>query len=88
MYVDDEIVAFTVGEERSPDTALIHIEKADINYKGAFAAVNCEFANMLAPKYKFLNREEDMGIEGLRKAKLSYKPEFFTDKYRCTIRRR
>lgn len=88
LYVDDEIVAFTVGEERSPDTALIHIEKANINYKGAFAAVNCEFANMLAPKYKFLNREEDMGIEGLRKAKLSYKPEFFTDKYRCTIRRR
>ena len=88
LYVDDEIVAFTVGEERSADTALIHIEKADMNYKGVFAAINCEFANMLAPKYKYLNREEDMGIEGLRKAKLSYRPEFFTDKYRCTIRRK
>ena len=88
LYVEDKIAAFTVGEERSSDTALIHIEKADINYKGAFAAVNCEFANMLSEKYKFLNREEDMGIEGLRKAKLSYKPEFLTDKYRCTIKRR
>lgn len=88
LYVEDEIVAFTVGEERSADTALIHIEKADINYKGAFAAVNYEFANMLKSKYKFLNREEDMGIEGLRKAKLSYRPEFLTDKYRCTIKRR
>ncbi len=88
LYVDDKIAAFTVGEERSPDTALIHIEKADVTYKGAYAAVNFEFANMLAPKYKYLNREEDMGIEGLRKAKLSYRPEFFTDKYRCTIKRR
>ena len=88
LYADDEIVAFTVGEERAEDTAIIHIEKADISYHGAFATINCEFANILKNKYKYLNREEDMGIEGLRKAKMSYKPEFLTDKYRCTIKRR
>ena len=86
IFVGDELAAFTVGEERSADTALVHIEKADVSYKGAFAAINCEFANMLLPKYKYLNREEDMGIEGLRRAKLSYKPAFMTDKYRCTIK--
>ena len=63
--------------------ALIHVEKADIDYNGAFAAINYEFANHLKEKYKYINREEDMGIEGLRKAKESYRPEFLVDKIKC-----
>ncbi len=86
IFVDDNLVAYTVGEKRTDNTALIHIEKADINYNGSFAIINYEFANVLNKSFKYINREEDMGIEGLRKAKLSYKPEFLTDKYKCIIR--
>ena len=86
IYIEDKIAAFTVGEKLTDDTALVHIEKADVSYKGAYATINYEFANMLKDKFKYLNREEDMGIEGLRKAKMSYKPEFLTDKFRCKIK--
>lgn len=83
LFVDGELVAYTVGEGISNDTALVHVEKADVDYNGAFTVINNEFAKLLKDKYLYINREEDMGIEGLRKAKLSYKPEFLTDKYKC-----
>lgn len=86
LYVDGNLVAYTVGEELTENTALIHIEKADIDYNGAFAVINNEFAKILSKKYKYINREEDMGIEGIRKAKESYKPEFLTEKYRLIIK--
>ncbi len=85
IFVDDNLVAYTIGEKRTEDTALVHIEKADINYNGSFAAINYEFSNVLNKKFKYINREEDMGIDGLRKAKMSYKPAFLTDKYKCII---
>lgn len=86
LYVDDNLVGYTVGEELTKNTALVHIEKADIEYNGAFAIINNEFAKVLCKKYKYINREEDMGIEGLRKAKESYKPEFLTEKYRVIMK--
>ena len=75
-------VAYSIGEKMSEDTALIHIEKANRAYSGAYAAINKLFAEKEFSDTKFINREEDMGIEGLRKAKLSYRPihlgEYYT----------
>lgn len=85
IFVDDNLVAYTVGERLTQDTALVHIEKADIKYAGSFATINYEFSNVLNKSFKYINREEDMGIIGLRKSKMSYKPIFLTDKYKCII---
>ncbi len=75
-------IAYSIGEKMSEDTALIHIEKANRAYSGAYAAINKLFAEKEFSDTKFINREEDMGIEGLRKAKLSYRPihlgEYYT----------
>ena len=77
-----EPVAYSIGEKMSDDTALIHIEKANRDYSGAYAAINKMFAEREFSDTVFINREEDMGIEGLRKAKLSYRPvrlgEYYT----------
>ena len=72
-----ELLAFTLASRLSEDTFDVHFEKALAGVEGAYAAINCEFARYLRNKYpdvRFLNREEDMGIEGLRKAKQSYHP--------------
>lgn len=83
IYVDNNLVAYTVAQELTYDTVLVHIEKADTDYQGAFPIINFEFQNHIFNKYKYANREEDMGIEGLRKAKLSYQPVFLTEKFCC-----
>ena len=80
----DDILAVTLGSRMAPDTFDIHFEKAREDVDGAYAAVNCEFARYLRLKYpevKYLNREDDMGLEGLRKAKLSYQPDHLVEKY-------
>ena len=69
------MVAFTYGSAVTSDTLDVCVEKADRNVEGAFAIINQQFAEHLPDKYIYLNREEDMGIAGLRKAKLSYHPE-------------
>ena len=79
-----EVVAVTMGSRMSADTFDIHFEKAREDVDGAYNAVNCEFARHLRlkhPEVKFLNREDDMGLEGLRKAKLSYNPHHMVEKY-------
>lgn len=85
IYVDKKLVAFCVGEKLNNETAVVHIEKADINYQGAFAMINREYVRNNWKNIKYINREEDLGIEGLRKAKLSYYPEFLVDKYVATF---
>ncbi len=80
LEVDGDIAAITVGENHQ-GTALIHIEKANTQYKGAYAAINKLFLQNEFSKLKYVNREEDMGIPGLRKAKLSYHPAFMIEKY-------
>ena len=80
----DDILAVTLGTRLSQDTFDIHFEKAREEIPGAYNAVNCEFARHLRlkhPEVKYLNREDDMGLEGLRKAKLDYRPHHLLEKY-------
>ena len=73
----EDALAVTFGSRLSDDTFDVHFEKAASGVQGAYAVINRDFAGYIREKYpdvKFLNREEDMGIEGLRKAKQSYHP--------------
>ena len=81
IKIDGEIVAMSFGERLDDDTALIQIELADENYRGAYQAINKLFCENEWSQLKYVNREEDMGIEGLRRAKQSYQPEFLVEKY-------
>jgi len=83
LYVDGVLEGFSVGEKFG-DMAIIHIEKANPDLQGAYPLINREFARHEWSRVKYINREEDMGLEGLRKAKLSYYPAFFVEKYICT----
>ncbi len=82
IKVDGEITAMSFGERLNDETALIQIELADENYRGAYQAINKLFCENEWSSMKYVNREEDMGIEGLRRAKESYQPEFLVEKYR------
>ena len=75
IFVDGRMVAFTYGAAVTTDTLDVCVEKADRHVEGAFAIINQQFAEHLPEQYVYLNREEDMGIPGLRQAKLSYHPE-------------
>lgn len=81
IKIDGEIVAMSFGEKLNDDTALIQIELADENYRGAYQAINKLFCENEWKDFRYVNREEDMGIEGLRRAKESYQPEFLVEKY-------
>lgn len=85
LRVSGEPQAFTFGEKSSEDTFVVHAEKALLNYQGAYTAVNCEFAKTIAGQCRYINREEDAGSPGLRKAKLSYHPAFMEEKYFVTF---
>ena len=83
LYVGDQVVAMAIGSFLGEDTVDVHFEKADLDYNGAYAVINRAFARYIREKHpavRFLNREEDMGIEGLRKAKLSYHPHHMVEK--------
>lgn len=69
------MVAFTIGSKVNNETFCTHIEKANSeDYEGVYAMINKEFAMHLPAEFIYINREEDLGLEGLRKAKLSYNP--------------
>lgn len=86
LRVDGKIVAFTFGMPISQDTFGVHVEKADTDIDGAYAMINYEFANHIPEQYTYINREEDLGIEGLRKAKLSYQPVIILEKSEAYIK--
>ncbi|MBQ3404404.1 MAG: DUF2156 domain-containing protein [Oscillospiraceae bacterium] len=84
LKIEGEPVAFTIGEMINSDTLCVHFEKALSDVNGAFPMVNREFVRMvmeLRPELKHVNREDDMGDEGLRQAKESYHPEYLLEKY-------
>jgi hypothetical protein len=85
LRVEGSMVAYTVAEALTRDMLLIHFEKGDTQYKGVYQAINQMFLANSAADYTFVNREQDLNDEGLRKAKLSYHPEDYLRKYRVTL---
>jgi uncharacterized protein len=81
LKVEGKIVAFTFGEALNPDTVVIHIEKADPDIHGAYQMINQQFLEHQWPNMTWVNREEDLGIEGLRKAKTAYNPVKMIEKF-------
>lgn len=85
VYVDHNPVAFSLAEPWHQDTLLVHIEKGDTQYPGIYAAVNYAMANQALGRFAYLNREQDMGIEGIRKAKRSYLPSHLVEKFNLVL---
>jgi hypothetical protein len=82
-YVNGNPAGYTLGEEIAGGTTyVIHFEKALSQFRGLYQFINMSFASILPDKYTFINREQDLGDEGLRQAKMSYRPAGFVKKYR------
>lgn len=79
IRVNGKIIAFTIGEPLTEDSFVVHVEKAFGEINGAYTIINQQFIQHEASQFKYINREEDMGIESLRKAKLSYQPEILLE---------
>jgi hypothetical protein len=82
IRIKDKVEAFTLGELLNPETVVIHIEKSNPELPGLYPVLQQKFLEQEWAHIPFVNREQDLGIEGLRKSKLSYHPEFMVDKYR------
>ncbi len=80
LRVDGRVAAFTIGEPLTEDTFVVHIEKAYDDVTGAYSMINQQFVQHACMGYRYVNREDDTGSEGLRKAKLSYHPAFLQEK--------
>ncbi|WP_066387727.1 DUF2156 domain-containing protein [Helicobacter himalayensis] len=94
IRVDSQIIAFSFGEVIpctlsyegvSGDMAVMHIEKADSQFRGIFQAINQQVLEHCFAQCAWVNREEDLGIEGLRKAKLSYQPTLLLEKFEVVL---
>lgn len=80
IYVDEKLEAFTLGEQLNKDTAVIHFEKANPEIEGLYQLINQWFCEKALGKFMFINREQDLGVPGLRKAKESYYPHHMVEK--------
>ena len=80
IRADGEIVAYSFGQPLGADTFGVHAEKSLYEIEGGFAMINQQFAEHACEKYAYVNREEDMGLESLRQAKMSYHPAFLLEK--------
>lgn len=81
LWADREVVAFTMGESLGGDTLAVHFEKAFPEIQGAYPMINQQFVKHECQQYRYINREDDAGAEGLRKAKMSYVPDILLEKY-------
>ncbi len=88
ILVNNEVVAFTIGEVLTTDTFIVHVEKAFTEVHGAYTIINQQFVENEAAGFMYINREEDMGMENLRKAKLSYQPDILLEKYNARFKTR
>jgi uncharacterized protein len=84
IRVQGKVEAFTLGELLNPTTVVIHIEKANPQLPGLYSLIQQQFLEQEWSETLQVNREQDLGIAGLRKAKLSYHPEFMINKYTVT----
>jgi hypothetical protein len=85
VYVGGKLEAFTLAEPLNNDTAVIHFEKANPEITGLYQLINQWFCQNTLRTFKFVNREQDLGVPGLRKAKLSYHPHHMVEKYLASI---
>lgn len=85
IIIENRVEAFTVGERLNENTAVIHIEKANPEIPGLYPMINQQFCEKALKDITYVNREQDLGIEGLRNAKLSYYPDHFEEKYQIRM---
>jgi hypothetical protein len=85
ILIDGKVEAFTLGEPLNRDTVVIHIEKANPAFEGLYPVINQAFLDKTWAGYTYVNREQDLGEEGLRKAKESYFPHHMVSKYTITL---
>lgn len=81
ILIDSRVEAFGFGEKLNQDTAVIHVEKANPSIPGLYVAINQQFCQDAWSGFRYVNREQDLGVEGLRKAKQSYHPHHMIDKF-------
>jgi len=86
IEVDGKIEAFTLGELLNPETVVIHIEKANAAFHGLYQVINQQFLEKQWSEVRYVNREQDMGVSGLRKAKESYYPDHMVEKFTLALR--
>lgn len=86
LYRDDKVVGFTIGEKMSEDTFHVHIEKAYSDIQGAYPMINQQFVLHEMQDVMYINREEDDGVPGLRRAKESYYPVHMIEKYNAVLK--
>ena len=86
IFIDNKLCAFTVGERLHPHMQLIHIEKGDTDYEGIFPMINQQYVLHECGDVDLINREEDMGVEGMRKAKRSYQPIKMIEKHLISLK--
>ena len=84
ILINGKVEAFTLGDPLNPETVVIHIEKANPAYEGLYSLINQAFLENQWSGYTYVNREQDLGEEGLRKAKESYFPHHMINKYTIT----
>ena len=85
LRVDGKVIAFTIGEPLNKDTFIVHTEKAFTDYQGAYQVINQQFIRTNAMDFVYVNREDDAGDLGLRKAKESYQPAFLQEKFLAVV---
>jgi hypothetical protein len=85
ILINSQVEAFTLGEPLNPDTVVIHIEKANPAFDGLYPMINQAFLEHHWSDYAYVNREQDLGEEGLRKSKESYFPHHMIHKFNVTM---
>jgi len=86
LYLEDAMIAYTVGQTLDSDTVVVHFEKGHPDLGGVYQAINQRFAEVEQERVRFINREQDLDEPGLRQAKESYNPVGFLKKYVVTVR--